>query len=376
MSLVIMDEDLYRSISKISSHSYFMPVGRAAWAIFASLKIHNTDKKQVIAMPSFVCQSVVAAAVASGWEIVFLDINLNNANVNSDEYLRAIQKHKIDAVLFVHLLGNKNELNGLQSECRKNGILLIEDSAQFCDQHDIDNYTELSCIKIFSFGYSKPIDAGGGGILCTDDKSIMEELKHFSNAYDFKSKVSLEDNSISFKDKFYQLKDSITENEKEKFHFPELLEIYLPLVDIHVPCSDSLKAKVIDGISQLEKKIRIRTENWEKYKKFLNCDSLIPLHDEGSIPWRASYRIEGMDYSLQNKISNSIRANGFDVSNWYLPAHWYIDPKDSADLKLQNTVKLSKEIIQFWVDRELNIRHFNSLNNTINRLIDAEKQGN
>ena len=173
MSLVIMDEDLYRSISKISSHSYFMPVGRAAWAIFASLKIHNTDKKQVIAMPSFVCQSVVAAAVASGWEIVFLDINLNNANVNSDEYLRAIQKHKIDAVLFVHLLGNKNELNGLQSECRKNGILLIEDSAQFCDQHDIDNYTELSCIKIFSFGYSKPIDAGGGGILCTDDKSII-----------------------------------------------------------------------------------------------------------------------------------------------------------------------------------------------------------
>ena len=65
MSLVVMDEDLYQSISKISSHSYFMPVGRAAWAIFASLKIHNTDKKQVIAMPSFICQSVVAAAVAA-----------------------------------------------------------------------------------------------------------------------------------------------------------------------------------------------------------------------------------------------------------------------------------------------------------------------
>ena len=63
-----MDEDLYQSISKISSHAYFMPVGRAAWAIFASLKIHNTDKKQVIAMPSFICQSVVAAAVAAGWE--------------------------------------------------------------------------------------------------------------------------------------------------------------------------------------------------------------------------------------------------------------------------------------------------------------------
>ena len=101
------DEDLFQSISKINSHSYFMPVGRAAWAIFASLKIHSINKKQVIAMPSFICQSVVAAAIAAGWEIMFLDININNANVSSDEYLRAIQENKIDAILFVHLFGNK-----------------------------------------------------------------------------------------------------------------------------------------------------------------------------------------------------------------------------------------------------------------------------
>ena len=353
-----------------------MPVGRAAWAIFASLKIHSINKKQVIAMPSFICQSVVAAAIAAGGEIMFLDININNANVSSDEYLRAIQKNKIDAILFVHLFGNKNELNGLQNECRKNGTLLIEDSAQFCDQQHLDSNTGLSYIKIFSFGYSKPIDAGGGGILCTDDKSLMEDLKHFSNSYDFKSKDSLENNASNFKDKFYELKDLIIDNEKEKSHFPELLKIYLPLVDIQVPFSDSLKARVIHGINQLEKNIRIRRENWEKYQKFLNCDSLIPLQDEGSIPWRASYRIEGMDYFSQNEISNSIRANGFDVSNWYLPAHWYIDPRDSTDLNLQNTVKLSKEIIQFWVDRELNFSHFNSLNDIINRLIDEERQGN
>ena len=360
---------LKRSISKINSHSYFVAVSRAAWAIFACLKIHKTNKNQVIAMPSFICQSVVAAVLAAGWKILFIDINIENANVSSEEYLRAMKANKIDAILFVHLLGNRNKLRDLQTKCTENGILLIEDSAQFCTSEEYTEEGNLSHIRILSFGYSKPIDAGGGGILCTEDKTLKREIEDLRNSYCFKSQDRLKENSVDFKKRFYELKDLVADNQEEKLSFQDLLRVYTPLLDLEFPFSDYLIERIVHGIDSLKKNTIIRRENWEKYLKYIKCDSMSPLLEEESIPWRAAFRIDNISYSKQHEISNSLREKGFDVSNWYLPAHWYIDSRDSTDLKLENTVKLSKEIIQFWVDKEFNINHFKSLNNNLNKLI-------
>jgi len=360
---------LKRSISMISSHSCFVPVSRASWAIFACLKIHKTNKNQVIAMPSFICQSVVAAVFAAGWKILFIDINIENANVSSEEYTKAIKANKIDAILFVHLLGNRNKLRDLQTKCTKNGILLIEDSAQLCPSEEFTEEENLSYVKIFSFGYSKPINVGGGGILCTEDKALKRELEELRNSYLFKSQDKLQEISMDFQERFYKLKDLVANNEKEKFSFQKLLRVYIPLLDLEFPFSDFLIERIVHGIKNLKKNTRIRRQNWEKYLKYIKCNSMLPLLEEESIPWRAAFRIDNINYSRQHEISNTLREIGFDVSNWYLPAHWYIDSRDSTDLKLENTVKLSKEIIQFWVDKEFNVNHFTSLNNNLNKLI-------
>ena len=68
-----------------------------------------------------------------------------------------------------------------------------------------------------------------------------------------------------------------------------------------------------------------------------------------------------LSYNQQDTISSFLREKGFDVSNWYLPGHWLTGvTKDLEDL-LPATIKLSKEIIQFWVNKNFKSSHFEKL---------------
>ena len=351
---------LVPSAQKISPHSNFLPVGRVAWSIYALLKLHQKDNKQTIAMPSFVCQSVVASAIAANWEIKFLDVQIENGLVSSKEYLSSIEQG-VDAILFVHLLGNKNKINNLQKLCTSRDVLFIEDSAQYYDKYTIGQETNLSYVRLVSFSHSKIIDAGAGGLVFSNDKSLIKEMNDFYDSYSFRPNKSLDGVSRKFKSKFYELKDRLPENLDTKYEFKDLITTYLPLIDTQVEFTDNLLENIIFGINNLDKNIGRRKKNWANYRKYLDFPSLTPLLDNDSIPWRASFRIEGLDYKDQHKISNSLRELGYDVSNWYLPAHWYIEPTDEMDDQMQNTLKLSQEIIQFWVDRDLDMKYFESL---------------
>lgn len=117
----------------------------------------------------------------------------------------------------------------------------------------------------------------------------------------------------------------------------------------------------------------MRQLNMKKYEAAFKGTKLIPISNHKFIPWRASFRIEGLSYASQFKISEFLRSEGYDVSNWYIPAHWYFDSARLNDQKLSNTLKLSKEIIQFWVNNHYDDYHFKNLRNLINKSMTYEK---
>ena len=104
----------------------------------------------------------------------------------------------------------------------------------------------------------------------------------------------------------------------------------------------------------IDSQINQRREKVSTYTSSFENSPLLPMNNDNSVPWRASFRIEGLDRNVQEKISNEIRSHNIDVSNWYLPAHWLFK-KNTQDNKLNNTEKLSSEIFQFWIDDSISV---------------------
>tara|TARA_B100001093_G_scaffold488345_1_gene525471 strand:+ start:525 stop:1658 length:1134 start_codon:yes stop_codon:yes gene_type:complete len=360
------------SVDLINEHDHFTFVTRASWAIFAALTINKTKKEQIIAMPSFICQSTVAAAIKAGWKIHFLDIDIVSGNVPSENYINAVNSNQIDAILFVHLLGNFNPVKQLFEICKQKSVFVIEDSAQICTERKEFERQDLADIKLYSFGYSKPIDVGGGGIVCTNDKHFKDCLEDFHGSYKFKSQENLKEVSMLFRKTFFSIKNSLSNSTNKKEDFKNLLNIYMPLIDVNIKLDKKMLKSIIHGIKYLSQTNARRIDNLRHYQNYITNKKLSCLNSSNSIPWRVCYRIVGSNYEQQKYVSEFLRRKGFDVSNYYLPSHWYVDPSKHLDEKLKNTVKLSKEIIQFWVDKDFNPSQFLKLKNNINHIFNDE----
>jgi dTDP-4-amino-4,6-dideoxygalactose transaminase len=364
---------LRASVDKISFHSHFLPASRVSWSLFAILSIKKTGAEQVIAMPSFICQSIVAAVILAKWKIKFLDIDYKDGMVNYDDCLLEFAD-TVDAVLFVHLLGNRNKIGGLQKVCNRSGILLIEDSAQFYT-HNSDEYREddLTYVRLISFGSTKLVDAGGGALILSNDSSLLSEISLFEKKYNFFKKLFVQNHIATFNKEFYLIKDELPRRQDIQSSLQKILKFYMPAISMEVNFNNTLIEKINNGISTLQNKINLRQSNLEKYLESFQDIDIIPVNSKSSIPWRASFRIEGFSYRDQQTLSESLRGQGFDVSNWYLPGHWYLNDTKELDITLSNTVKLSQEILQFWVDREYDNLHFQTLKKLLVNKLHNEK---
>ena len=72
----------------------------------------------------------------------------------------------------------------------------------------------------------------------------------------------------------------------------------------------------------------------------------------GCVPWRYVCRLPGLTWGQQRKLSEAMRSAGMEVSNWYLPAHWFLGHPSGT---LPAVERLSREVFQFWVDESVTL---------------------
>jgi perosamine synthetase len=101
-----------------------------------------------------------------------LDLNTLDQSINSDT----------KAIIATHMWGDPEDLSKLRLIASTKNIFLIEDAC-LAFGTEIDN-TQIgggSTLGIFSFGSTKSVQAGGGGIIVTDDESLALELSSMRN---------------------------------------------------------------------------------------------------------------------------------------------------------------------------------------------------
>ena len=137
----------------------------------------NLKKNDEVIMPSYTFVSTANAFVLRGVKPVFIDIDVENLNIDIDQIEKAVTK-KTKAIVIVHYAGISCEIDKVKKIAKKRNIYLIEDAA-----HSILAYYKNKPLGSFgdfatlSFHESKNLHCGQGGALLINNKKFIKRAK-------------------------------------------------------------------------------------------------------------------------------------------------------------------------------------------------------
>ena len=158
-------------------HSVFVNSGSSANLLaLTCLKLRYPKGGEVIVSPlNWV--SDISAILQTGFKPVFVDIDLDTLSLDNQKVLEAITS-ETRAVLFSHIQGFDGYDDELLIELEKRDIKLIED---VCESHGaLHNRQPIGSfgwMSNFSFYYAHHMTTIEGGMVCTNDKVMYENLR-------------------------------------------------------------------------------------------------------------------------------------------------------------------------------------------------------
>jgi len=117
---------------------------------------------------------------------------------------------------------------------------------------------------------------------------------------------------------------------------------------LHVALTSAADARLSQALRDYPRSMRARiakASRWSDHAAQLGLDTV--GMGAGCVPWRFVWRLRGADWTTQHKLATALRRDGMQVSNWYLPAHWFVG---EPSVTLPGVERLAKEVFQFWVD--------------------------
>jgi len=226
------------------------------------------NKGDEVLIPALCWSTSLWPIIQSGLKPVFVDVDINNLNIDLNDMERKISK-KTKAIMLVHVLGNCPNMKLLIKLKKKYNLILIEDTCESLgtkyNRKFLGTFGEFST---FSFYTSHQISSGEGGMIScksredyeiirslrshgwTRDLSIHKKItkqnKHLDEKFIFyNSGYNLRPTEISaviassqFKDldKFKKTKNFIRNQIVKKFRGNNLINNYLKIIDATHNC--------------------------------------------------------------------------------------------------------------------------------------------
>jgi CDP-6-deoxy-D-xylo-4-hexulose-3-dehydrase len=158
-------------------HSVFVNSGASANLLtMAVLRIRYPEGGEVI-VPPLAWVSDIASVLQNGFTPVFVDIDPRTLSMDPRQVLARISD-KTRAVFLTHVQGFDGLTDELVAELDRRGIPLIED---VCESHGAThNGKKLGAfgwISNFSFYYAHHMSTIEGGMVCTDDDNVYQQVR-------------------------------------------------------------------------------------------------------------------------------------------------------------------------------------------------------
>ena len=177
----LMHEKLENSFAQYVGTSYAVTFGTGGIAIQSLLRSLNLPIYSEVLHQVDTCSATPQSIINANLAPRFVDIDESNLMMSESEISKKLTNNT--SVIFgTHMWGYSENIAMLKKLSVKYNCYLIEDCClALGTKYDGKMVGSLGTAGVFSFGSTKPIQAGEGGIIVTNDENLALELKSQRN---------------------------------------------------------------------------------------------------------------------------------------------------------------------------------------------------
>jgi hypothetical protein len=341
-------------------------VNRAALGLVAVLRCWRRQHPQCrVAVSAAVCHDVIVAIQAAGCEIVFCDIDVATGLVGEREWRRA-RASGADVAVVVHLYGNAARLAPVRACFPAPACLLIDDAAQALGSESAEGRAGAGGdVGLLSFTRTKHLPLGNAALLFADP-ALCAEVEALLATCEPRPAQVRDQLSREFRRRLDAARARLWEAGDQGWRaFQGLLEDAEPT--LFAPRSAVDTDVLLRGLREYPAAAATRVAKAALWESSLTGTGLKPVGmSVGCVPWRYTCRLPGLGWGGQRKLAEAMRAGGMEVSNWYLPAHWFLGHPAGS---LPGVETLAREVFEFWVDDSVTPESIAGNSQTVGRIL-------
>ena len=146
-------------------------------ALMSNLYSKRLKKNDEIIVSALAWSTSIFPLTQYGLKPVFVDCDLKTMNIDINQVKKAISK-KTKGILTIPIYGNPCEMDELTKICRKNNLVLLEDTCESMGAKYNDKFLGgFGLASSFSFYFSHHITCLEGGVTVTNDNELAEIMK-------------------------------------------------------------------------------------------------------------------------------------------------------------------------------------------------------
>ncbi|MDX9972810.1 MAG: DegT/DnrJ/EryC1/StrS family aminotransferase [FCB group bacterium] len=161
----------------LDSRGHIVAVNSGGMALQIALRALGIEPGDEVLMRVDTCVADAYSVFNAGGVPLFLDVDPETANIDWPA-ADALVGPRTKALIAVHMWGRPEDLTAAQAFAGRHGLGLIDDACLALgarwDQRPVGTFGDLG---VFSFGWLKPLQAGGGGAVFTRDEETACRLR-------------------------------------------------------------------------------------------------------------------------------------------------------------------------------------------------------
>ena len=189
----LVHEKLEEEFAAYIGSRYSVAVNTGGMAIQMALRAFGVKPGDEVLHQVDTCVANAFAVFAAGGTPIFVDISKDDFMLSTSSLLDQITSHT-KVIMPVHMWGNPEKMSQVTDVARKHNLHSLEDAClAFGAELDGRKAGSIADAGIFSFGSLKPIQAGEGGMIVTNDEALARELRTMRNWGDMTSEYGVRD---------------------------------------------------------------------------------------------------------------------------------------------------------------------------------------
>ena len=181
LSMGSISQNFENDFKKLTSSNYALSTTSGTMALYLALKSLGITKNDEVLVPAFTWVATANAPQMIGAKVILVDTDKDKPIINLDDLKKKITK-KTKAIICVHLNGISCDIKSLKQIRSKYKIPIIEDCAQSLmskyENKLLGTFFDIGC---YSFGVTKLLTTGQGGMIVTNNKTISNRIKLLRN---------------------------------------------------------------------------------------------------------------------------------------------------------------------------------------------------